>query len=106
MTESPSGVMEGYSKLAALMGTYSEMMIVRRFGALHAQNLLYLQAELIHLEQSLKDCTLENQGAEDMMRNDLGKDWFMLAHLNDGNEQQWQLMLQIRSKLKEYGCRS
>ena len=99
--------MDGYSKLAALMGTYPDAMILRRFGALHAQNILYLQAELVHLEQEFRICTTANQGSEDPMKNNfIGKDWFVLAHLNDGNEQQWQLMLQIRSKLKEYGSRS
>jgi hypothetical protein len=39
----------GYTKLAIQMGQYSEMAIFRRFGALNAQNLLYLQAELVQL---------------------------------------------------------
>ena len=48
--------MEGYSKLASLMGTYSDTLIFRHFGALSAQNLLYLQAELVHLEHELREC--------------------------------------------------
>jgi hypothetical protein len=32
------------------MGAYLEVAIVRRFAALNTQRILYLQAELIHLE--------------------------------------------------------
>jgi hypothetical protein len=41
----------GYPKLARHMGASPEIAIFRRFGALNAQNLLYLQAELVHLEK-------------------------------------------------------
>lgn len=96
--------MEGYSKLASLMGACPETLIFRRFGALSAHNLLYLQAELVHLEHELQECTLANEQVDDPIKRDiLSKDWFTLAHSNDGTERQWQLMLQIRAKIKEYG---
>ena len=34
--------MEGYAKIACLMGEFPEVAIFRRFGALNAQNLLCL----------------------------------------------------------------
>ena len=96
--------MEGYSKLAALMGAYPETLIFRRFGAISAQNILYLQDELVHLEQELRECTLANQQSEDATTRDmLSRDWFTLAHVDGGTGQQWCLMLQIREKLKDYG---
>jgi len=57
--------MEGYSKLASLMGAYPETLIFRRFGAISAQNLLYLQAELVHLEQTLQECAVANERSGD-----------------------------------------
>jgi hypothetical protein len=46
--------MEGYPKLSRLMAFYPEVAIFRRFGALNAENLLYLQAELQDLEIALQ----------------------------------------------------
>ncbi|EDN91968.1 predicted protein [Sclerotinia sclerotiorum 1980 UF-70] len=48
---------EGYPKLAALQGTYSQLGIYRRFSTLNARNLLYLQAELVILEADLNQFT-------------------------------------------------
>lgn len=95
--------MEGYAKLAALMGAHPEVMFLRRFGALSAQNLLYLQAELVQLEYEFRECSRENENSEDTNRRKYSKDWFTLAHAEDGCEEQWTLMLRIRQKLKEYG---
>ena len=95
--------MEGYAKLASLMGSYPEATILRRFGALSAQNLLYLQAELVHLERELVECSSLNERSDDPERVAFSKDWFSLAHFDGGNHKQWQVMLHIRAKLKEYG---
>lgn len=97
-------MVNGYSKLASLMGAYPGTLIFRRFGAISAQNLLYLQAELVHLEHEFQKYTLTNERSEDAVRRDLfSTDWFTLAHTDEGTEPQWCLMLQIRAKLKEYG---
>ncbi|KAL2037315.1 hypothetical protein N7G274_010004 [Stereocaulon virgatum] len=96
--------MEGYSKIASLMGDYPDALIFRRFSALSAQNLLYLQAELVHLEHELRECTVMNEPSGDAAgRAIFSKDWFTLASHSAGNEPQWRTMLQIRAKLKEYG---
>ena len=93
----------GYPKLAYHMGTSPEVTIFRRFGALNAKNLLYLQAELVHLEKKL--CELEerdNQSGEGM-KSQYARDWFWLSRSeNDGNNEQWQTVLDIRKKLGEY----
>ncbi|MCJ1398042.1 hypothetical protein MMC11_001239 [Xylographa trunciseda] len=95
--------MEGYAKLAALMGAYPEAAILRRFGALGMQNLLYLQAELVQLESEFRHCSNENDNSENIYRAVFSKDWVTLAGYNDGEEEQWALALRIREKLKEYG---
>ena len=98
--------MEGYSKLASLMGAYPDTLIFRRFGALSAQNILYLQAELVQLEHELKESSLANERSGDAGGKAIfSRDWFTLSHFNEGNEQQWCIMLRIRAKLKEYGPR-
>lgn len=96
--------MEGYAKLASLMGAYPEVAILRRFGALNIQNLLYLQAELVHLENELRESSYANQHSGDVHRVTMSKDWITLAHYHEGNERQWAVALRIREKLKEYGA--
>jgi hypothetical protein len=51
----------GYAQLASLMGAHPEVAVFRRFGALNAQNLLYLQAELTHLELELRSTAGANK---------------------------------------------
>jgi hypothetical protein len=43
----------GHAKVATLMSHHSDLAIFRRFSKLNFQNLLYLQAELTHLEANL-----------------------------------------------------
>src|SRR2546430_9690958 len=93
--------MEGYSKVAELMGHHNEFGILRRFRTLNMQNLLYLQAELTYLESELKELAEVDQAHTG--RKFYSKDWRSLAHSeNDGDDRQWQKVLEIRAKLKEY----
>jgi hypothetical protein len=104
--------MEGYAKMAFLMGEFPEVAIFRRFGALNAQNLLYLQAELKELETSLRKYALEDQNSGHPERIYYSKDWFTLKESCDATYEgadgnQWSTMLSIRAKLKEYSmCRT
>lgn len=96
--------MEGYAKLASLMGAYPEVAILRRFGALGIQNLLYLQAELVKLEDEFRQCARDNETSGNIERTDFAKDWLSLASYDGGNERQWAIALRMREKLKEYGA--
>lgn len=99
---------EGYDRLGNLMGDASETAIFRRFGALSAENLLYLQAELQELEETFRRFQKDdrNSGHPDRIR--YGRYWHVLSKsvepgAKEGNKgNQWQTMLAIRSKLKEY----
>ncbi|PVH79058.1 hypothetical protein DL98DRAFT_633031 [Cadophora sp. DSE1049] len=51
ISASETAKIEGYPKLAELQGTYPQLGIYRRFATLNARNLLYLQAELVDLEE-------------------------------------------------------
>jgi hypothetical protein len=46
--------MAGYEKIADLMTKHVETSTFQRFGFLNTLNILYLQAELVHLEQDLR----------------------------------------------------
>jgi hypothetical protein len=95
----------GYSKLASLMGAHPETAIVRRFGALNALNLLYLQAELAHLENDLQKQARVDATSEHLDRSLYARDWQTLwdsAAAEDGNPAQRNLALRAREKLNEY----
>jgi hypothetical protein len=52
--------MSGYEKLAGLMTKHSEVATFQRFDFLNTLNILYLQAELVHLEQELRGSMRED----------------------------------------------
>lgn len=91
--------MDGYPKLAALIGASPEIAIFKRFGTINVQNLLYLQAELIELEGEFDDTALEDFNSADAERQFFSKQWWTLSQTTGGNRLQWEKMLVIRSKL-------
>jgi len=87
------------------MGANPEMAILRRFGSLNALNLLYLQAELTHLEAALEKEIQADFESGTRPREIYATHWESFcdsATAEGGNPTQWNLMLQIRGKLKEY----
>jgi len=97
--------MEGYAKVAHLMSTYTEFAIFRRFRALNIQNMLYLQAELTHLEADLARIAKGDTGQSG--RKYFPHDWWSLAHsAGEGENGQWEHFLKIREKLEKYSQQS
>src|SRR5579871_4460776 len=99
--------MKGYPKLAGLMGAYPEAATFRRFGALNAENLLYLQAELSELEFELRKASDMNEKSADPTRAMYSTHWLSMRHSENtpnGDSHQWRLVLQIREKLNEYSA--
>lgn len=95
--------MEGYAKIASRIAAHPELGIYRRFGALNAQNLLYLQAEIHGLEQELRIYAEEDAAAsDDETRKLYSRDWHTLAESREKDRRQWNTMCRIREKLKEY----
>ena len=93
----------GYPRLANHMGASPEIAIFRRFDVLNAKNLLYLQAELVHLEKELSEIEKRDSQSSEGMKSQYARDWFWLSRSeNDGNDDQWQTVLAIRKKLIEY----
>lgn len=93
--------MEGYAKVASLMAKYDEFAILRRFKALNTQELLYNQAEIIHLEERLQRLVDRDSAHPD--RKFYSKDWWTLAHGTDREgREQWRTIRKIRKKLDKY----
>jgi hypothetical protein len=95
--------MEGYAKVAQLMGLHDEFAILRRFQAMNMQNLLYQQAEITHLEAELRD--LARRDARHTGRENHAHDWWSLSQGDgEGDREQWELISEIREKIEKYSA--
>jgi hypothetical protein len=94
----------GYTTLASLMGQHPEIAILRRFGTLNMQTLLYLQAELVNLELKLKRYSNADKDSGHIERTIYDRDWQSLSESasGSGHPEQWETVLSIRKVLKEY----
>jgi len=98
-----SGEQNGYPELAKIMGPYSGMGIYRRFAELNARNLLYLQAELLNLEEELDTLTLADRYSPFKANRRYAKSVKKLIQSREADGSgQWHKILEIRAKLKEY----
>ena len=93
-------LLPGYPKLAGKMGLTPEKAMFRRFGALNAQMLLYMQAELVYLEKELRKVELDDSQSEELQKKEYTKDCLFLIYAR--NDKQMQLVMEIRAKLKDY----
>ncbi len=93
-----------YPRLSEFMGLWPEVAIFRRYGALNAQNLLFLQAEIAHLERELKGIREREEKREDERGLLAQRSWFELSQATEDGEYcpQWAVIQEIRSKLSEY----
>ncbi len=95
--------MEGYSRLAELMAnprTDNHFLIFQKFESISAQNLLYLQAEIINLKECIDKIADIDSKAEDRDRRESAVDWEALSSATHST--QWQKWLELRQKLKEF----
>lgn len=82
----------------------------RRFGALNARNLLYLQNDLVMLEQELKLVEAEDSKSNEGKKERYSWNSYWLSNsdesindqLRDGDTRQRDLVLRMRSLLAEY----
>ncbi|ORY03043.1 hypothetical protein BCR34DRAFT_676114 [Clohesyomyces aquaticus] len=94
----------GYPKLAGRMGLRPETAVFRRFGALNARCILYLQNDLIELEMKLKEAEAADSCDERGGKKKYAFDYYWLKKsLDKGPDQnQVNLLLEIMGKLREY----
>ncbi len=87
------------------MGAHTETTVFRRFGTLNALNLLYLQAELTNLENTLRQQAKADAESGHFERSVYARDWQTLSEPIAGENQhcpQWDTMLKIRETLDKY----
>ena len=85
------------------MGPYQETAIFRRFGPLNMLNLLGLQAELVELDASFRGIWNENNMSLDEDEKAFLVNFRKLREFEgSGKDLQYQKLIQIRQKLKEY----
>jgi hypothetical protein len=95
--------MEGYARIADMMGQRSCFTIFRAFRALNIQKLLYLQAEILHLEEELQQ--LVRRDASDPERQFHSKDWWSLSQGDSiEDREQWEKMLELGGLLDKYSA--
>ena len=98
--------MKGYVALAQRMAMHPELAILRSFRAIRLRDLLYLQAELIHLEKSLDDEVQRNMNSQCRNEQWFSRDWLHLSRPELSTDEhclEWRLFKNIRSKIREYG---
>jgi hypothetical protein len=85
----------GYPSLAAFISKDNDFVIFRKFRQLNARNLLYLQAELTHLENEIE--TIDRGLAAANANDGLGS-WSSFT----SDKQRLDLIIQARRVLDEY----
>lgn len=99
-----SVIKTGYPGLSELMAHDSGMGMFKRFASPNMRNLLYMQAELLDLEDELENICLDDhnhatRGPYEFNATDLRRS----ATSSDSEERrQYEKILEIRGKLKEY----
>jgi len=86
------------------MGKLPEFAMYKRFGALNALNLLYLQTELADLERQLHLSSESAAYSCDPLKSQSDFDWNFLIR-TDGSgahTEQYKLILRIRDMLHQY----
>ncbi|MCJ1307123.1 hypothetical protein MMC25_000769 [Agyrium rufum] len=94
---------EGYPKLAGILGLKPEIAIFKRFAKLQAENLLFLQAELLQLEQDLEEIVLEDLASANPVTQSYARSYWAMRYASEhGDGLQWRKRTEIKEKLKEY----
>jgi hypothetical protein len=90
-------VPRGYPALAAFMGSDNDFFVFRKFNNLAARGLLYLQDELIELEEKLDLLDIEESraGSQASLLN-------LHSRRQDRNQTRKELMQLITNKLQVY----
>lgn len=96
---------KGYPKIAASMGLIHETAMFRRFGALNARNLLYLQNDLADIETALNKIEREASDSTAGKKRKYALDAYWLktaSPARDEDTEQRDLVLRMRDTLRQY----
>lgn len=98
----------GFAAVSSLMASDGdqELLIFRKFDQLSARNLLYLQCELLLIEERLKKWDKKVSMSGDMDLEEAAETWEVLVeqaeHGNAEAKEMIDLVGQLRAKMKEY----
>lgn len=93
----------GYPRLSERMGVKPETLIFRKFVALNARMLLYMQAELLELERALQKQEERDLNDTDGKRSRYASDFsYLLLSHKHGDTTQLELVRKIQGKLEVY----
>jgi hypothetical protein len=93
----------GYPRLSERMGAHNESMIFRKFSALNSRVLLYLQADLVQLENQLHAIERRDNKDNHGWRSKYATDFHWLQKSReDGCDHQLALIREIQGKLQTY----
>ncbi|KAL8677813.1 MAG: hypothetical protein Q9186_005793 [Xanthomendoza sp. 1 TL-2023] len=92
--------MGDYSKLASMMSRHSEAAIFRRFDTLNVKNLLYMQAEIVHLEDQLHCLEMGDGNPEKALRP--FSVYVLKEAVGSGENPQWTKYKEIQEKIYAY----
>ncbi|KAF1917581.1 hypothetical protein BDU57DRAFT_493695 [Ampelomyces quisqualis] len=93
----------GYPRLAERIAAKPETGVYRRFDALNARHVLYLQAELCVHEAELRDQEIEDQQDKTGKRSQYALDYqCFLQEPSNMNKPQFKLVQKMHAKLAEY----
>jgi hypothetical protein len=96
--------MPGYDELATLFGKNDDLAMVRRFGVLNAKLLLYMQAELLLIEDQLREQVMVDLASTNPEGKQFATYWKALNDAPDDGFGSWQKqkVSAAKSKMEEY----
>jgi len=103
-----TNIVTGYPRLAQEISRQPELGIFRSFAALNAQDILYLQAEIIFWEKELRIEQKKDSEEPGNLRPNFNKDWLVLEYgafgpnKDEAECRQHEIMLRLRHLLHKY----
>ena len=95
--------MADYDRLTCMIANHGEAAIFRRFDTLNIKGLLYMQAELVHLEAELRQIELDERSSADPSKTLYPHSVYDLREsASTGSATQWNKHQEIQKKLQEY----
>ncbi|KAJ8132367.1 hypothetical protein O1611_g1255 [Lasiodiplodia mahajangana] len=97
----------GYVRLAGHMGRYPQLAILRRFGTLANETLLYYQAEITQLEHRIRCIQDQDNQSDDENRRLYARSWISLSESSleepgCPQREQYELLMKLRKLMAEY----
>ncbi|KAI1168059.1 hypothetical protein F5B18DRAFT_647281 [Nemania serpens] len=97
----------GYVRLAEHMGRHPQLAILRRFGTLANETLLFYQAEIAEVEHHLKWFQDQDNKSDDESRKQYAQSWIALSKSSleepgCPKRKQYELVMKLRKLMAEY----